>query len=521
MSTDLYSSSPPTKASLLKWWKVFSKNSNHRQNSGAGTSAAGPAAAAGAGPYAYQPPGRGLPRQQSGEGRVFGVSLEQSLKYASVAISVVGPDEKPYIYGYVPVVVAKCGMMLKETATATEGIFRVSGSNKRINQLQEVFDSAPRYGKDLDWSPYTQHDAASILRRFLNSMPEPVIPQHLYVLFTDVLERRLPLDTTISEYRDLIHRLPPTSRYLLLYLLDFLSVFSRCSDRNLMTSSNLAVVFQPGLVSSRKEGASDALLGFPGFPGGQLPKGMSSEAHGVAAEEGKGEHGRAKEVLEFLIDNQGSFMLGLEPPKKEQLVRVASPTSLRGAAAEEGESKMAVESPVLGAVVGATELSRRGSEKSVERRRLRKSHDGGNAKVKRSKSEKGTTGTPGRRRQDAAGGSSTHSPRLPDSPATNSSSSPNPNNASPSSPTVGIFRSRSKKVKREEPPAPTSPPATVARPTSPSTTAAPASQPVDIPMSSASPVTSRSDEKEPRSGGWSPPWRGRKSMDGGARPTQE
>ena len=57
------------------------------------------------------------------------------------------------------------------SATSTEGIFRVSGSNKRINQLQEVFDMPPRYGKDLDWTPYTVHDAASVLRRYLNMMP--------------------------------------------------------------------------------------------------------------------------------------------------------------------------------------------------------------------------------------------------------------------------------------------------------------------------------------------------------------
>lgn len=92
------------------------------------------------------------------------------------------------MYGYVPIVVAKCGMMLKETgpspspcrgsrtdgkgiATRTEGIFRVSGSNKRINELQVVFDAPPRYGKDLDWEGYTVHDAASVLRRYLNMMP--------------------------------------------------------------------------------------------------------------------------------------------------------------------------------------------------------------------------------------------------------------------------------------------------------------------------------------------------------------
>lgn len=39
----------------------------------------------------YQPPSRGLPVGAETEGRVFGVALEDSLKYASVAISMIGP----------------------------------------------------------------------------------------------------------------------------------------------------------------------------------------------------------------------------------------------------------------------------------------------------------------------------------------------------------------------------------------------------------------------------------------------
>lgn len=179
----------------------------------------------------YSPSGRGLEPGQDGRGRVFGVRLEDSLQYASVAISMVAPDGKQYVYGYVPIVVAKCGMMLKELgqstlhtgpssrtatdrrafpspATQTEGIFRVSGSNKRINQLQTVFDQPPRYGKDFDWTGYSVHDAASVLRRYLNSLPvsplsalrraaqslaemgilqDPVIPANLYLDFTAVL----------------------------------------------------------------------------------------------------------------------------------------------------------------------------------------------------------------------------------------------------------------------------------------------------------------------------------------------
>ena len=45
---------------------------------------------------------------------VFGISLQVSLRYASVAISQVGPDRNARIYGHIPVIVAKTGRYLKE-----------------------------------------------------------------------------------------------------------------------------------------------------------------------------------------------------------------------------------------------------------------------------------------------------------------------------------------------------------------------------------------------------------------------
>jgi hypothetical protein len=47
-------------------------------------------------------------------GGIFGVPLRKSITYANVAISLVDDEGKSYIYGYVPIVVAKCGVYLKE-----------------------------------------------------------------------------------------------------------------------------------------------------------------------------------------------------------------------------------------------------------------------------------------------------------------------------------------------------------------------------------------------------------------------
>ena len=45
---------------------------------------------------------------------MFGVPLRKSLKYAFVAISMAGEDGQQYVWGYVPVIVAKVGLYLKE-----------------------------------------------------------------------------------------------------------------------------------------------------------------------------------------------------------------------------------------------------------------------------------------------------------------------------------------------------------------------------------------------------------------------
>lgn len=52
---------------------------------------------------------------------IFGVPLNVSIKYANVAISLTNDHGESFIYGYVPIVVAKCGVFLKEKGEKTQG----------------------------------------------------------------------------------------------------------------------------------------------------------------------------------------------------------------------------------------------------------------------------------------------------------------------------------------------------------------------------------------------------------------
>ena len=179
-----------------------------------------------------------------------------------------------------------------------EGIFRLSGSAKRIKDLQTIFDTPDRYGKGLDWTGYTVHDAANILRRYLNQLPQPIVPLDFYERARDPLRSHQAQavgdleaqsqDTgdfdhalAITTYQRLITELPALNRQLLLYILDLLAVFASKSDLNRMTSANLAAIFQPGLLSHPSHDMSPS------------------------------EYRLSQDVLIFLIENQDSFLIGM------------------------------------------------------------------------------------------------------------------------------------------------------------------------------------------------------------------
>ncbi|KAK7969847.1 hypothetical protein PG988_008920 [Apiospora saccharicola] len=242
--------SPPSKRDLKSWWKRFQLQSRHQESQEA--------------------------RQQG----IFGVPLRQSITYANVAISLVDDNGQSYIY-----------------ATGIEGIFRLSGSEKRIKELKVAFDSPDRYGKGLVWDGYTVHDAANVLRRYLNDLPEPVVPLDLYEKFRDPLRGHTKqavgdiegsqlvdnFDETqaIKQYQELIKALPPLNRQLLLYILDLLAVFAAKADENRMTAQNLAAIFQPGM--------------------------LSHPNHAMAPEE----YRLNQCVIIFLIENQDHFLIGM------------------------------------------------------------------------------------------------------------------------------------------------------------------------------------------------------------------
>lgn len=140
------------------------------------------------------------------------------------------------------------------------------------------------------------HDAANVLRRYLNQLPEPIVPLEFYERFREPLriyqeqvqgdQQATDAETfdhakAVETYQQLIVALPPLNKQLLLYILDLLAVFASKSEQNRMTSANLSAIFQPGM--------------------------LSHPQHDMAPAEYK----LSQDVLIFLIENQDHFLVGM------------------------------------------------------------------------------------------------------------------------------------------------------------------------------------------------------------------
>lgn len=268
----------------------------------------------------------------------------------------------------------------RHIATGVEGIFRLNGSEKRIKELKHIFDSPDRYGKGLSWDGYTVHDAANVLRRYLNDLPEPVVPLDLYEKFREPLRGAtktavgdaegpqfiddFDVDAAITRYQHLIKELPPLNRQLLLYILDLLAVFAAKAEENRMNSQNLAAIFQPGM--------------------------LSHPIHAMAPEE----YRLNQCVLIFLIENQDHFLIGMQ-----------------GTAADEKTMQEVQGTPKIVAPTTPSPTRKSGVQRSASNASAGAESIARDGKIRRNKS------TSSRHSRQSTGAPSPSSPAMPTTPS--------------------------------------------------------------------------------------------------------
>eukprot|EP00056_Hartaetosiga_gracilis_P008393 m.119782 g.119782 ORF g.119782 m.119782 type:complete len:484 (-) comp12913_c0_seq3:2523-3974(-) len=150
----------------------------------------------------------------------------------------------------VPEVVSSCIKYLRLYGMRASGLFRVPGRAATISQLQHSFESQCDPLEDALPSTVSVHAVAGLLKQFLRDLPASTITSTLYDTFIEV--SKLEVEEQMDRLREsLSNYLPVAHKFLLFVVLQFLAEVALFSDDNMMTASNLAVVFAPTLLRRR------------------------------------------------------------------------------------------------------------------------------------------------------------------------------------------------------------------------------------------------------------------------------
>lgn len=220
---------------------------------------------------------------------VTNVPIQKSVAYASVTLSnTVNPACR------VPIIIYECCRYIREYGAQVEGIFRISGSERRVAVKYPEFDQPPNYGLNTSWDGYTIHDVAHILKKYLREIPEPLFTHDLYPYFMQILDVSTD-DTVRAKYTQcLVCLLPPAHLVSVEFLFDLLVEISRNADRTQMTNSNLARVLAPTILrQANKESGSGVSIAL-----GMSITGSQQDLSGL----GLPELELAAQVVEFMLD---------------------------------------------------------------------------------------------------------------------------------------------------------------------------------------------------------------------------
>ncbi len=141
----------------------------------------------------------------------------------------------------VPVIVEKCVSFVYGHGCMTEGIYRHSGVNTKINRLLEMF-KANAWAVHLTREAFSEHDVANALKRFFRTLKEPLLTEKLRPLF---LQAAAVDDhfKKVDRLRNLLKLLPDTNYNTLKKLLSHLVAIADQAGKNLMPNYNLSAIW--------------------------------------------------------------------------------------------------------------------------------------------------------------------------------------------------------------------------------------------------------------------------------------
>ncbi|CEP14094.1 hypothetical protein [Parasitella parasitica] len=149
----------------------------------------------------------------------------------------------------IPGILGRCFHEIEEKGLDIEGIFRKSGSAAAVNQLQAQFEE--NHNPFLIKLPSTlsTHSLAALFKRYLQQLPEPVIPRSFQPLFIDIFdEQKCTQETLKRRLKEICKTLPHEHLHLLQFLLEVAHSIQQHQDKNQMSIESLAIIFAPTCV---------------------------------------------------------------------------------------------------------------------------------------------------------------------------------------------------------------------------------------------------------------------------------
>jgi hypothetical protein len=176
-----------------------------------------------------------VPLRKGQRSVIFGVSVERALA------------ENPHPSGVPGPIFDVLAFLGREEALATEGLFRVSGSEAVMRVLRQEMEAGTR----VDWAREGTevHSATGVLKQFVRELRVTVVPPSSF--------EPLAALTTLPDDREYARQaaahialLPAAHRDLLRHLLRLLTLVSRNAAVNKMSPQNLSVCLAPHLLSN-------------------------------------------------------------------------------------------------------------------------------------------------------------------------------------------------------------------------------------------------------------------------------
>ncbi|XP_029374823.1 rho GTPase-activating protein 42 [Echeneis naucrates] len=149
--------------------------------------------------------------------------------------------------------VKKCIELVETRGLTTLGLYRTGGVNSKVQRLMtSVFAATAPSNMQLDADAWDNKTITSGLKNYFRCLAEPLLTYRLHKEFI----RAAKYDDQkyrVRAIHALVHKLPEKNRAMLDLLTNHLLKVSSHSDQNLMTVSNLGMIFGPTLMRSQEE----------------------------------------------------------------------------------------------------------------------------------------------------------------------------------------------------------------------------------------------------------------------------